>query len=294
MGNKYKAIVSTLLYSDIFDFPLTEAEIFYYLLTDTKISKSEFRQALTQLLPHLTYQKPYIALPNRENIIQRRRNNERWLNLKRKQASQIARILSYIPTIYFIGLSGGVGVGSSNKNDDIDFFIITKKNCIYITRLISLLFLAILGKRRKRGEKNARDKICLNMFLDESSLALPLDRHDIYTAHEIAQIYPLVERNNTYLRFLSANKWISTFLAHAKLGRKVKFQKLKQSLGESLLIILEPIARYIQIKHIKRHKTKEIVTNNFIAFHPRDYRSITVKAFQQKVRRNLIKFSSLL
>lgn len=293
MGNKYKAIVRTLLYSDLFDFPLTESELFYYLLTDTRIFKSEFRQALTRLLPHLTYKKPYIALPNREDIIQKRKDNEQWLTLKRKEASQIAQILSYIPTIYFIGLSGGVGVGSSNKDDDIDFFIITKKNCIYITRLIALLILAMLGKRRRREEKNAKDKICLNMFLDESSLSLPLDRHDIYTAHEIAQIYPLVDRNNTYLRFLSANQWIATFLAHAALGRKVRLQKLQQSLGENLLRILEPIARYVQVKYIKRHKTKEIVTSNFIAFHPIDYRSLIIKNYEQKVRNYLHKFSRL-
>ncbi len=283
MGNKDNAIVNTLLYSDIFDFPLTEDELYYYLITDTKIPKSEFKKALERVLPSLTYQKPYIALPKRENIIYKRKKSEQLLTLKRKKAFQIARILSYIPTIYFIGLSGGVGAGSLQKDADIDFFIITKKNCIYITRLISLLVLTIFGKRRKRKEKNAKDKICLNMFLDESSLSLPLDRHEIYTAHEIAQIYPLIDRNNTYLRFLSSNKWVANFLAHAISGRKVSFKKLQKTFGENLLRMMEPIARYFQIEYIARHKTKEVVTNNFVAFHPRDYRSKTLKIYYQKM-----------
>ena len=35
-------IIKTLLYSDIFDFPLTKDELWFYLITSQKVSKKEF------------------------------------------------------------------------------------------------------------------------------------------------------------------------------------------------------------------------------------------------------------
>jgi hypothetical protein len=106
-------------------------------------------------------------------------------------------------------------LGDADKEDDIDFFIITKKDTLFKTRLLVLLALQLLGLRRKRLEKNPADKICVNFLIDETKLSFSKDKRDIYTAHEILQIKPLFFRDNIYSRFLKANTWVYNFLPNA-------------------------------------------------------------------------------
>jgi len=44
--------------------------------------------------------------------------------------------------------------------------------------------------------------------LDGKNLAWPPDNRNIYTAHEIAQIIPLVDKDNFYRRFIKENRWV--------------------------------------------------------------------------------------
>src|SRR6185312_7622187 len=121
----------------------------------------------------------------------------------------------YIPTIEFAGLSGSLAMHNAEKDADIDIFIITRPNTLWLTRFLILSLLQLKGKRRAPGKKHAKDTICVNMLLDTKHMAFPKNKRNIYTAHEIIQMKPLLIRNNTYNEFLHKNKWIINFLPHA-------------------------------------------------------------------------------
>ena len=60
------------------------------------------------------------------------------------------------------------------------------------------------------------DKICLNLWLDETALSLPRNQRNLYTAHEVVQVKPILDRDYTYLKFIIANLWLKNYLPNWK------------------------------------------------------------------------------
>lgn len=156
MGSNEQKIFKTLLYSSIFSFPLTKEELYYYLHTSSSVIPSEYENALTKLTPLLWSEKGYLVLLNDKRHLKKRLREEHEVRRKILIAKQMVSILSFIPSVYFIGISGGVAVGDASQSDDIDLFIITKKGTLYATRLLLLGVLQLFGKVITKYEKSRR------------------------------------------------------------------------------------------------------------------------------------------
>ena len=211
-----QAILLTLLYSEIFNFPLTSDELWKFLISEKKIKKKIFSDSLKQLEPMVLYKNGYYYLQGKEELVEKTKKQQIYVPSKLKLAKKAAFYLSHIPTVRFIGVSGGLAMKNVTREDDIDFFIIVQKNTIFVTRFWILCVLEWLGLRRKRNDKNPADKICVNLLIDERKLAWPEHKRDIYTAHEIAQLLPLFQRDETYQNFIKNNTWINTILINCQ------------------------------------------------------------------------------
>jgi len=267
MAGSKKAIIQTLLYSTLFDFPLTEDEIYYYLQSDTLISKTDFKKSFSSLKNILVTNGSFYTLKGFERSIELRRKRKLISEKKRQEGFKIARYLGYIPTILFIGLSGSVAVENADETDDIDFFVVTTNGSLYTTRLLILIILQVLGRRRKRNELRPHNKACVNMLVDQDGMYLK-NSHDLYTARELVQLYPLFERDGYYQKLLKKNSWTRSFMPHA-VGHRNEFLHKKTIFLQSFSF-LEFICRILEQKLIKRNQTREIVTNHVIALHPFD------------------------
>ena len=142
--------------------------------------------------------------------------------------------MSHIPTIKFIGISGGLALENATKDDDIDLFIIVKKGTLFTTRFWILALLEWKKLRRKRGDRYPANKVCVNLLVDESRLLWSAKKRDLYIAHEIAQIKPLFERDNSYQKFMDSNIWIRKFLPNSQ-GEKSIFMGSYWSTNYQLL-----------------------------------------------------------
>ena len=111
-----------------------------------------------------------------------------------------------------VGVTGAQAMNNSDQDDDIDLLIVASRNRLWLTRLFSVLLVEVVAKRRRPGDRKVKDKICLNMFLDEDHLGIPKSERNLYSAHEVAQLKPLWNRGGTYLRFINANHWTGKFL----------------------------------------------------------------------------------
>jgi hypothetical protein len=117
-------------------------------------------------------------------------------------------IFRLIPWVKLVALTGARAMNNASLADDIDLMIITAENRLWLTRLLLVI---LLFPWLRRGQKISR-RLCLNLWLDES--ALSLKQQNLYTAHEICQLKPLYNRDQTYQKFINANLWVKTFLAN--------------------------------------------------------------------------------
>ncbi len=283
-NNLQRAIFSTLAYFDIFDFPLTKEEMYTYLHVSEKTSFAELEKALLTISSETKDNRILYLLPKREGLAERRIQNEEISERKIEKEKNLLRMLGFFPTIAFIGISGSLAMKNGDGESDIDIFIITLPHTIWLTRFFLWIVLQLFSKRRKRNTKG-QDTICINMLLDRNTLAFPHDRHEIYTAHEIVQVVPVVNKYQTYELFLQKNTWVLDYLANS-------FQK--KFLIESIpfwlkimsfcLIPLETIVRFMQVMYMRQHKTIEQTTKTFIAFHPYNYRDTILKEYKKRIQ----------
>ncbi|HUQ85735.1 MAG TPA: hypothetical protein VM077_05400 [Candidatus Limnocylindrales bacterium] len=286
-----EAILTSIIYSDIFDFPLTRDELWKFLITEKKITKNNFEKALEDLKEKYIYEKDgYFSLKTNRKIIERRKRNSEEVSKKLEIAERAAFYISHIPSVLFVGISGGLAMGDVEEDDDIDFFIITKRNTIFKSRLLILFVLQLLNLRRKRQEIDSKDKVCVNYLIDELNISFSKAKHDVYTAHEILQIKPLHNVDEIYQIFLTVNKWIKNYLPNAGGSfEKItihtkKFIHIKLFFYIIDKMLSEKLCRFIQILLINKHIKNEIVTNHVLAFNPNDYRVQTLTKLRLKMR----------
>lgn len=307
------AILSTLIYSDIFDYPLTKEELWKYLISKENIPRKLFNtviagQSVTKTLPYISSSLvkqtgsfvclrvgelkgwvtifPFFCLRGREHIIQKRIEREKISEKKIIIAKKYAKVLSVIPTVQLIGISGSLSMKNADQKDDVDFFIITKKRTIWLTRLLILLLLQVIGRRRKRTDAYNANKICVNLLFDESDLHFSKERQNLYTAHEIVQMKPLFIRATTYSGFLFANKWITEFLPNVleiATERQSDRATTRKYTKNRFVAFVEFIAKHLQLAYMRKHRTKEIITDTILAFHPEDKKDKVLGDFNKKI-----------
>ena len=118
-------------------------------------------------------------------------------------------ILKILPLIKFVGVTGASAMRGLRENDDIDLCIVTKRYLLWTTRFFAVTIAKILGIHNKTG-------VCLNLFFDESDLAIPKNKHNLYIGHELLQMKPIIDKDCVYASFLGENKWIYTYFPNAK------------------------------------------------------------------------------
>lgn len=284
-----QAILRTILYADIFNFPLTVDEIWRYCITPKKLSRSDVRKTVADLCRTkiLIEKDKFITVFDKSKNIQKRIKNKEILLRKDVIAKNATSILSEIPSIMFIGISGSLAARDSHEDDDIDLFIIAQEKYMWVTRGLSLAVLSRAGLRRSRGIKHEKDTICLNMFLSSNALTFPKSRQDMYTAREIAQIKPLFQRRDMYQRFLNANTWSNSYLANSFSMRTEEFVSEKASAKFDIWYRspMIQLAEIVQRVYMYPHKTTEQVTNSLFAFHPHDYRKQILSVYAKRLKK---------
>lgn len=203
-------------------------------------------------------------------------SNKKFSSQKIKIAKKAVETLGKIKTIKMVAVTGSLAMMNASKDSDIDLMIITKAGTLWLTRLVSYFWLWINNyDLRKPGDKNERDKLCLNMWLDECDLII--EKQNIFTAHEIAQIIPLLNKNKTYERFLWENKWILEFWPKAVKINETSEVKPRDAL---LVLIIEKLAFWLQYAYMKRKITREVITPTRAFFHPVDWSGYVTKKFR--------------
>lgn len=272
------AVIATVSYSDVFSFSLTRSELVYWLIQ--RRAPIDSKKAERIVAKECCVLGSFIYLPNRKKTLMLRKKRFLYSRNKWDIARRAAEYLKHIPTIELVGVTGALAMNNAEDDDDVDLFIIAGKNRMWVSRLLAILIFELFGIRRRPNEKSGvKDKICLNMFMRIDALRLPQKEQNLYTAHEVLQMHPLWQRKNSYAMFLYKNDWVKKYLPNAWKNKEkyahtneiVRHEKnICDFIGWWILGIFENLSKVLQLWYMKKRRTKEVVRDTLMRFHPRD------------------------
>ncbi|MEA1962875.1 MAG: hypothetical protein U9M94_01395 [Patescibacteria group bacterium] len=209
-----EAILKVIAFFDMFDYPLTPFEIWTFC--GIKCELSEILEILNDSGLPLKTKYGFYFLNNRSEIVDTRQRRYNYANRKFKRALKIARLFKIIPWIKMIAVGNSIGANNLRDNSDIDFFIITEAKRIWVTRWFCAGFTKILNLRPRPRKK--RDTICLSFYITDDNLGLKnlmlttKNTGDIYFIYWLANLVPIYNKNNEYLKLINANAWLKEYL----------------------------------------------------------------------------------
>jgi len=193
---------------------VTIEEVHRYQL-HTRYTLQELETQL-QHIPQIHYQNGLYGLKEYYDTLLPLRQEKGRESLRRyRRLQKYGQLLTNLPYIrgVFIAGSTGFSTGNAKKSSDIDLFIVTKANTIWISRIIITIITHILGIRRV-GD-NEENRICLNHYITDNNLI----RSDqtIYSAQLYADYIALGHHSQQVLnQFWQANQWIYDIFPQAK------------------------------------------------------------------------------
>lgn len=198
-----KDILATLTYFNMFDYPLTKREISVFL--GHTVQWPEFEQALNLLVNEraIFRMEDFYSLNDHHTLVTRRNRGNEKAGVMLKQAEKAAAVLSAFPFVIGVAVSGSLSKRFADDAADIDFFIITSANRLWLARSFLHAFKKITYLFNKQH------LYCMNYFIDEAEPRIL--EENIYTATEVATILPL-RGSAVFEMFYSANKWTKDFL----------------------------------------------------------------------------------
>jgi len=191
-------ILKTLAYFDIFDYPLSQNEIQNLLQED--VDDSIFVEAIKRLvLDEIVFSLDgFFALHNKPATVEKRLQGNMRARKLLPTARKIGSFLFKFPYVRGVAISGSLSKNYSDKKGDIDFFIITKANRLWIARTILHLF------KKTTFLVGRQHYYCMNYFVDEE--ALSIQERNVYTATEVITLLP-VAGPAAMDKFFEENAW---------------------------------------------------------------------------------------
>ena len=300
MQDLQKNILKTIIWFDLFEYPLKLEEIFWYL--PDKVENLEF--ILNNLITENKIQKKqdFYFLFGRQEIVNIRKERRVESFKKIKRAKRAVRFLRNLPFARAIFLCNVLGYLNAKEQDDIDFLIITEKNKIWTTRWFATGFFKILNLR-PRPDK-IKNKFCFSFYLSLDNLNLGNIKleDDPYLKYWLTGLLPLYDENNYLDKIFNNNLWaFESMFYYKKIYEDKERMSFKFDLSGSWiknilerifkLDIIENFFRKIQLvimpQILKSQMNKSggvIINNKILKMHPYDKRKEFAERFSHKIR----------
>jgi hypothetical protein len=201
------AILHTLVYADLFDYPLTTEEIHRYL--------TGYPAPLSLVKEHLQRNgrsseqwasvSRFWFLAGREHLVDLRQQRETYSQVLWPKARRFGHLVAALPFVRMVSITGSLAMHNViNPQDDVDLLIVTAEDRVWLGRALVIL---IVHLARRFGVE-----LCPNYVMAES--CLEMGEPSLYIAHELAQLHPL-HGADIYHRLLKSNAWMVDYLPNA-------------------------------------------------------------------------------
>jgi len=307
MTNLDKSILKTLIFFDIFDYPLTAIEIWKWLYRPgEKYRLSQVKHALSgsqDLSDKIETAEGFYSLKGRIHNFFRSKHNNNLAERKFSKAVRLAKFYRFIPFVRMMAVVNSLAYSNAKENSDIDFFIITAKNKIWLARFFTIFFVRIFGLRHK--QESNRDAFCMSFFVEEDYLNIKnvmLHNKDIYMPYWVQQMMPIYDPDGLYGKFLQANSWFRDYLPNSygnQFSKEVKANFWSRLSGAVFKFLSSPpiinkwsdnVYRQVQsriidnnLKSLVNVDTRVIINEKMLKFHANDRREMFYRKWREKI-----------
>jgi hypothetical protein len=194
-------IIKAVLYFNIFNHPLTRHEL--YENSAITVDEKHFNDELDQLIENniLKQHSDFIlSIKSSENTITKRLLGNKGAEEIMPTALKYSRIVASFPFVEGVCLSGSLSKNHYDEKSDLDLFIISKPNRLWICRTLLIVAYKLLPKNKKKFW-------CVNYFIAADSLFIP--DNNPFSGTELAYLIPTINYS-VYLSLLKENSWYKT------------------------------------------------------------------------------------
>lgn len=223
------------------NFGIAADESTLYAILPSKMAKNDFANALKEL-----ESSGKIKRIDDRLFLEKHSDKQKSSKIARRLFQRNIKYLKWcgrLPWLRFISLTGTNAYEHCQENDDIDLFVISAPNRLWILYIMIVILTKLI---------NRRPLFCFNYLIDENNLSTPQK-----TYHNAIQLYmmkPLL--NADYKRKLfNTNAWIKEYLPNAQDNFRVEeFYRLRKDFtrGKGFLKALDWINIYIYKKYKAR------------------------------------------
>jgi hypothetical protein len=292
-------VYATLAYFDVFDLALNFAEIENYLLG--KIEPEELIKKNLEDLQNskkIGFRNGLYFLSGREKLESLRKEKTRIGIEFRNWAESKSWMFKFVPFLKEVYLCNNLAFDGVTEKSDIDLFVVTSKDRIFIART-ALTVLAHLLKVRRHGKVISK-RFCLSFYVTEDNLdmsGLLLPGLDIYFAYWMIGLLPLW---GDARKVVNENGWLKSYFEKPEQRVTQKEADLHKSwigrMKEGILAgrfgnwwenLLKKVfvRRYEKNKQFLGEKSSVIVAGNILKYHNLDRRKEFRLAFEERLKR---------
>lgn len=247
MQNSEKAILATLIYYDLLDYPLTSVEIFKYLSAQGRgVSFLEMERLLESspgLKEKIEQEDGLYFLRGRQSLVGQREEKMKLVQVKWRKLKKSAKWLALVPFLRLVAVTGSLTSCNVRPESDFDLLVVLEGRRFWTSRILLTGLFQALGKRRQANL--TKNRFCLNCYLAVRTLEIGPEAkpRDFHSAQEYGRLTPIFETEPLYNQFLKANKWLGEYLAaypwfnnfNSKRIKKVFLFSLISAAGEWVL-----------------------------------------------------------
>lgn len=292
-----ESVLKTLLYSDIFNYPLTAGEVYEKLPTN-HTSVEEVSGMLEQLKSEglIFGYRNFFSTQNKPELADRRVNGNAKADAMMPIAINRAATIYRFPFVQAVMISGSLSKHYMDEKSDLDYFVVTKPGRLWIARGAMALY-------KRLFLNNSHKQFCVNYFVDTEHLEI--EEKNIFTAMELATLLPVCGLDH-YRKLMASNRWLSDFLPNHTVSDNTKDYRppvrLKQAWEVILSIIATPLDTFLMKVASTRwklqfgkvfapedfniaFKTRKYVSKN----HPNHFQKRITELYQERVSRFMSK-----
>ena len=201
-----------------------------------------------------------------------------------KKTYKYINYIKWIPWLKMISIWNSLAMNNANSESDIDLYIVTTRNSMWLNRIIITFLFQIMWVRK--NDKNHAGRFCLSFFstLDWMSFKNWKIENDIYLYFWIIYMKPILDYDSTYKNFINLNKeWLEIDEYKDIIYNNKKFIQYKKNtknwlILDKIITILDKIVKKLLLPKTLSHFEKiwkpywVIINDDLLKFHNNDIR----------------------